>query len=82
MEPVKVSIDGPSDVHDRILGVPGTFERVSRGVRVLIAAAASQYVESKFSAEVMVSGFDAVYRKQLNEACLESRHWRRETKST
>jgi glycosyltransferase involved in cell wall biosynthesis len=47
-----------------------------------IAAAASQYVESKFSAEVMVSGFDAVYRNQLNEACLESRHWRRESKST
>jgi MoaA/NifB/PqqE/SkfB family radical SAM enzyme len=82
VEPVKVSIDGPSDVHDRILGVPGTFERVSRGVRVLIATAAVQHVESNFSAEVMVSGFDAVYRKQLNEACLESRHWRRESKST
>lgn len=37
VEAVTVSLDGPGDVHDRIRGVPGTFERVSRGVRALVA---------------------------------------------
>jgi len=42
---------------------------------------AEKIAKAAFSAEVMVSGFDAVYRKQLNEACLESRNWRRESKN-
>lgn len=30
-----ISMDGPPEVHDRARGVPGTFERVERGLRAL-----------------------------------------------
>jgi len=32
---VNVSVDGPEEVHDRVRGVPGTFQAMAEGVRIL-----------------------------------------------
>ena len=36
LDNVMVSLDGPADVHDKIRGVPGSWERVYEGLRVLL----------------------------------------------
>jgi MoaA/NifB/PqqE/SkfB family radical SAM enzyme len=36
VEAVTVSLDGPQEEHDAIRGVPGTFERMTRGARLLV----------------------------------------------
>ena len=38
VEGVTVSIDGPPEVHDRIRGIKGTFNRAAEGVSALVAA--------------------------------------------
>ena len=38
LQDLSVSLDGPQDVHDRIRGVPGVFDRVCDGIRNVIDA--------------------------------------------
>jgi MoaA/NifB/PqqE/SkfB family radical SAM enzyme len=39
VDDVIVSLDGPREIHDAIRRIPGAFDRLARGVRVLAAAA-------------------------------------------
>ena len=47
IDDVIVSLDGPQDVHDRIRGIPGAYDRLERGIRALRAHRASMPVHGR-----------------------------------
>jgi len=64
---ILVSLDGPREVHDRVRGVPGTFDKVMTGVERVLAArktrrSASPYVTFVTTINTEnVTEFDRVY---------------------
>ena len=46
LDELNVSVDGPGELHDRIRGLPGAFDKISRGIG-LINAAKSQRKQNK-----------------------------------
>lgn len=49
---VVVSLDGPSDVHDAIRGVPGAFERLRRGVAALRAGSPVPFLSGRCTVQL------------------------------